>query len=75
MIDNYFRYIKEQGVIFPDIVDCKIAFDDVMAEFSEVTKTGKKIWTHSMSRADDCLHAQIGGWIAMKLLKRDLSFY
>lgn len=75
IIDNYFKFIKDKGVIFPDIVDSKPAFDDVMAEFSEVTHVGKKIWKHSMNRPDDCLHAMIGGWIAGKLLKRDLTFY
>jgi len=75
VIDNYFRFIKEGGTIFPNAVDSKEAFDDVMSEFSEVTNTGKKVWKHSMSKPDDCLHAQLAGWIAMKLLKRDMSFY
>lgn len=75
VIDNYFSFIKAEGVIFPDEADMVVAFGDILAEFSEVTNTGRKIWKHSMSKPDDCLHAQIGGWIAGKLLKRDLTFY
>jgi len=75
VIDNYFKFIKDEAVIFPNAVDSKVAFDDIMNEFSEVTTMGKKIWLHSPSVSDDSLHSQIGGWIAYKVLKKDLSFF
>ena len=75
IIDNYFKFLKDCNVLFPDKGDMREGFDDVMNEFSEVTKMGKKIWTHSPSKPDDCLHAQVFGWLAFKLLKRDLIFY
>jgi hypothetical protein len=75
VIDNYFKAIKDKKVIFPVIHDSKTMFDDIMNEFSEVTRSGKKVWTHSPSLPDDCLHAQVGGWLAAKLLRGDLFFY
>ena len=75
IIDNYFKFLKDKGIIYPNAVQAKIMIEDSLNEFSEITRMGKKIWTHSSSKPDDSLHAQIFGWLAAKILKRDLTFY
>ena len=75
VIDNFFKFIKDEGTVFAIDSDMAVAFNDVLNEFSEVTHTGRKIWNHGINSPDDCLHAMVGGWIAGKLLKRDLTFY
>lgn len=75
LIDNYFLMLKQKGIEFGRIEDMRIAIDDLLNEFEEVTATGKKIWQHSAERPDDCLHAGIYAWIAHKIQGNDLLFY
>ncbi len=53
----------------------RLAIEDVLAEYEEVTKMGRKVWRHAPSMPDDCLHAQIFGWFAYKITKGDIQFY
>jgi hypothetical protein len=75
IIDNLFKDIKDGAFVFPREIDSKVLFDDIMNEFSEITHTGKKIYTHSANRPDDGLHSLVGAWIAARLLTRNLTFY
>ena len=75
VIDNYFMLIKNQGVEFLRHEEMKVAFDDILNEYEEVTLQGKKVWRHSPQKPDDCLHAGLFGWIAMKIQKNDTLFY
>ena len=74
MIDNYMLYIKRQGVIFPCIKQMQVPIKDILNEYEEVTKMGRKVWRHAPTQPDDCLHAQIFGWLAAKNVTDD-GFY
>jgi hypothetical protein len=75
MLDNYLMGIKSEVTIFPNSNQMETPIEDILSVFSETTNTGKKIWKRSLSKPDDCLHAQVFGWLAGKMLSRDLSFY
>ena len=49
---------------WPKFAESKPFFDDIMAEFSQETKSGNKIWTHSPDSPDDSLHALVFGFFA-----------
>lgn len=73
MMLNYLRH----GVIFPHKNQMKVPFADILAEFEEVTKqgAGKRVWTHSPLVPDDCLHAQVFGWLASEIATHKVQFY
>jgi hypothetical protein len=74
MIDHYFMFLKRQGVIFPNIRQMQIPIKDLLNEYEEVTASGRKVWRHAPSQPDDCLHAQIFGWMAAKYMTMDPLF-
>ena len=74
MIDHYFMFIKRQGVIFPNIKQMQIPIKDLLNEYEEVTNSGRKVWRHAPSQPDDCLHAQVFGWMASKYVTMDPLF-
>lgn len=74
MIDHYMMYLKRQGVIFPNIKQMQIPIKDILNEYEEVTSSGRKVWRHAPSQPDDCLHAQIFGWMAAKFMSMDPMF-
>jgi phage terminase large subunit GpA-like protein len=75
LIDNYFMLLKKQGVVFGPEPQMRLAIQDILAEYEEVTHAGKKVWRHSPQKPDDCLHAGLFGWVAFKLSIGDLKFY
>jgi hypothetical protein len=75
LIDNFFMLIKQGNLEFPKLEYMKPAFEDMLNEFEEVTRTGKKIWNHSPQKPDDTLHAAIFAWVAYKIWANDLKFY
>lgn len=74
MIDHFFMFIKRQGVIYPNVKQMIMPIRDMLNEYEEVTQQGRKVWRHAPSQPDDCLHAQIFGWIAAKLVSLDPMF-
>ncbi len=74
MIDHYFMYVIREGVIFPNIRQMTQPIKHLLAEYEEVSNTGRKVWRHAESQPDDCLHAQIYGWMAAKILTMDAMF-
>lgn len=74
MIDHYFMYVKRRGVIFPNIRSMQIPIKDLLNEYEEVTLQGRKVWRHAPSQPDDCLHAQVFGWMAAKFMSMDPMF-
>ena len=74
MIDNYMLFMKRKGVIFPNIKQMQVPVKDILNEYEEVTKMGRKVWRHAPTQPDDCLHAQIFGWLAAKHVTDD-GFY
>ena len=75
MIDNYLLLMKRQGVILPPYSNTIEPIKDILNVYEEVTTAGKKIWQHSPALPDDCLHAQLFGWFALKLVLNDVKFY
>lgn len=74
MIDHYFMFIKRRGVIFPNLRCMQIPIRDLLNEYEEVTLQGRKVWRHAPSQPDDCLHAQVFGWMAAKMMTMDPLF-
>jgi hypothetical protein len=75
VVDNFFIMLKTKGAIFPSMEEMKVPIDDMMNEYEDITKSGKRVWTHSPQKPDDCLHAALFGWIALKMVQSDLKFY
>lgn len=75
LIDNFFMMLKRAQVEFGPLPEMKAAIEDILNEYEEVTQTGRKVWRHSPQRPDDCLHAAIFGWVALKLVQNDMKFY
>ncbi len=49
--------------------------DDILAEFTEETKRGTKIWTHNPMKPDDTLHALVFGMYAYMYYREAVTFY
>lgn len=75
LIDNYAKFLKEQKVIYPMEGQAMPAINDLLNVYEEVTTAGRKVWRHAPTQPDDCLHAQLFGWLAWRLLCQDLTFY
>ena len=75
LIDNYIMLLKRRGVEYAPYDEMKSAISDVLNEYEEVTSAGKKVWRHSPQLPDDCLHAQIFGWWAWKIVTSDFKLY
>jgi hypothetical protein len=74
LIDNFMLFLKRGGVVFPNVRQMIMPIRDVLNEFEEVSKSGRKIWAHAPSQPDDCLHAMIFAWCASKLVSGDPLF-
>lgn len=79
-IDSFMIQLKRQGVIFPNVRQMATPIQDILNEYEETTQVGtmsggRRVWRHAPSAPDDCLHAQIFAWFAMKILQGDLEFY
>jgi hypothetical protein len=75
LIDNYARFLIAKQAIYPNIKQSQAAINDILNVYEEVTLAGKKVWRHSPTAPDDCLHAQLFGWFAWKILIQDLKFF
>lgn len=73
LIDNYFMLLKRQGVLLGPREQMKVAIDEILNEYEEVTTTGRKVWRHSPQKPDDCLHAGLFGWVAWRLTRGDVD--
>jgi hypothetical protein len=75
LIDCFFYDIKKKRIAFLGEPRMSEAFEDFLALYEEVTPAGKKVWRHSPSKPDDCLHAAVFSWVACKVLTHDMTFY
>lgn len=75
LIDNYAKFLKDRKAIYPVKAQAKPAIDDILNVYEEVTTAGRKVWRHAPTQPDDCLHAQLFGWLAWRVLTQDLQFY
>ena len=66
---------KPLEFIMPDYDDSRFFIDDILAEFEQETKQGKKMWTHSSMKPDDTLHAITFGLYAYMHHRNQVSFY
>lgn len=79
-IDSYMLLLKNRGVIFPNARQAMVPIQDILNEYEESSMTGRggsarKLWRHAHSAPDDCLHAQVFAWLAMKIARSDLELY
>lgn len=75
IIDNYATFLLHKQAIYANIKDMTPAILDILNVYEETTQQGRKIWRHAPTQPDDCLHAQIFGWLAWRVLTQDLKFY
>ena len=75
MIDNFAKFLMLKQAIYATRAQMKPAIDDILTVYENVTRTGHKVWQHPPNQPDDCLHAQLFGWFAWRLLCKDLAFY
>jgi len=79
-IDSFMLELKKQGVIFANPRQMAVPIQDILNEYQESTHSGqggsiRSIWKHSPNSPDDCLHAMVFGWLAMKVVQGELKFY
>lgn len=75
LIDNYATFLLHKRALYPKLSQAKPAIDDILNVYEETTMAGKKVWRHATTQPDDCLHAQLFGWLAWRILTQDLRFY
>jgi hypothetical protein len=75
LIDNFATFLTHRRAIYAYLPQMQPAINDVLNVYEEVTMQGRKVWRHAPTQPDDCLHAQLFGWFAWKLLSSDLKFY
>lgn len=75
LIDSFLMELKQERVEYPPYETIKEPCQDILNVYEEVTMSGKKVWRHSPTLSDDCLHAQLFGWLAKKLILSDYRFY
>lgn len=61
--------------VMPEYDDSRHFVDDILAEYEQETKQGKKMWTHSPIKPDDTLHAIVFGMYAYMHYRNAVSFY
>lgn len=78
-IDSFMVQLKKQAVIYPNARQMATPISDILAEYETTVNApggvGKKTWLHAPTQPDDCLHAQIFGWFAVKVLQGDIELY
>jgi hypothetical protein len=76
-IDSYMLMLKRKGVVFGPLRVMQQAIGDILAEYEEVTQNGqgKKVWRHAPTQPDDCLHAAVFAWTALRLARGELQLY
>lgn len=79
-IDSYMLQLKKKAVVYPNVRQMATPIQDVLNEYETTITTGsggatRKAWLHAPTAPDDCLHAQIFGWFAMKVLQGDIAMY
>lgn len=79
-VDSYMISLKNQEVIFPNVRQMGVPIQDILNEYEDIVNQGKgsherKVWRHAATAPDDCLHAQIYAWLAMKVLQNSVELY
>lgn len=74
LIDNYARFLMHKQAIYPMLSQAQPAINDILNVYEEVTMQGRKVWRHSPTMPDDCLHAQLFAWFAWLVLTQNMKF-
>lgn len=76
-IDSMMLMFKTGQVFFPKRAYMDVAFNDILAEFEQVTQSGmgRRLWTHSPLVPDDALHGAVFGWLATMVESGQVEFY
>lgn len=79
-IDSFMMALKNQEVVFPHVRQMATPIQDILNEYEEMVQAGqqsggRRVWRHAPTAPDDCLHAQIYAWLAMKIIQGDIDFY
>jgi hypothetical protein len=73
-VDSFMMWLLRKECAFPaNVAIMEPVFKDVLAEFTEVTLAGQKIWRHSKEVPDDALHAMIFARLAMQMALGELD--
>lgn len=75
LIDNYAMFLKQQRAVLAGERAMRPAIQDILNEYEETTRMGKKVWRHAPTQPDDCLHAGLFAWLAWRIVTQNLSFY
>jgi len=76
-IDSMMMDYKRGRVVFAKQKQMKLAIQDILAEYEEVTKQGqgRRVWNCFPATPDDALHAQVFGRLAMQIATGQVAFY
>jgi hypothetical protein len=74
LIDSFAKFLLHKQVVYPKLMQAKPAIDDILNVYEEVTAAGRKVWRHSPTAPDDCLHAQLFAWFAWMILTQSFRF-
>lgn len=75
LIDNFLMTLKRKGASYPaNLPLMRDPIQDILNVYEQVTAQGKRVWRHSPTLPDDCLHAQLFGWLAAKIISQNLKF-
>lgn len=73
-IDSLMSALKRHEIQFSKNKEVMAtAFEHILAEYVHVTKMEKKVWRHSPTKPDDCLHALNFARIAAQLVGNELD--
>jgi len=75
LIDNYFMLLKQKKVEWAPLVEMRVAINDILNEYEDITQNDRKVWRHSPQKPDDCLHAGLFAWLAWKVINKDFKFW
>ena len=78
VIDSYILALKNHEVIYPNVRQMAIPIQDVLNIYEDRVNSGlteRRIWTHPPTAPDDCLHAQVYAWLAMKIVRGEVEFF
>lgn len=78
LIDQFMQMVLHKQVHFPsaNVMSRPFPFfDDILSEFEETSKTGRRVWKNSAARPDDFLHACAYGWLAAKVITGQVQMY
>ena len=74
-IDSFMSALLRKETVFPknNFELMERPFKDILAEFVEVTKKGRKLWNHNPMEPDDAMHAMIFARLAVQVSTGEIN--